>query len=456
VIKLFPYQRTGVETIEAHKGRCLLADQMGLGKTPQALQYLYNHPELRPAIIICPASIKYGWQTQAKQHFGMNSVVLDGRTPETGGLTRPDILILNYDILKDWLPYLQTIQPKVVIADESHYCKAWGTQRTRALRMLIRGCNVQHFIPISGTPLTNKPIELYPVLNLLWPKKFNNRHGFGVRFCGAQRTPWGWKYNGAVRLKKLNRILNNMGMVRRLKKDVLLDLPPKQRIIVPITIKVRAEYDEAAADTAKWLRCNYGNKQHRSLNKAEALVRVGHLKRLAAKLKLPYLKQWVKDWRESTDEKLILFGIHKAMIKAFRTEYDGQCAVVTGEVTGRERHNQFERFNKDKDCWLFLGNIIAAGLGWSASQCSNVGFMEMDWVPGNHTQAEDRTHGIGRGQEGIHSTAFYLVAHGTIEDKLCEMIQKKQGVLDMTLDGHKHEELDLFDMLCDELMGGSK
>lgn len=448
---LFPYQEEGVKGLEAFGLRGLLADDMGLGKSVQALTVLARNPQLRPAIIVCPASIKWHWEHEAVKHYGMRVQVLEGRKVPRDGIKTDGTIILNYDILNAWLPKLLELEPKIVVADESHYCRSPSTRRTKAMKVLAQAS--PHFLALSGTPLANRPIELWPILNMIKPKKFRSRFQFGHAFCRPRRTRWGWDFTGACRLPKLHRLLTKHCMVRRLKQDVLKDLPEKRRIVVPMTLEGRKEYTEASRDIVSWLRKAHGAQGLPSAMRAEALVKMGHLKRLAAKLKLPSLLSWVADYLDNTDQKLILFGIHKAVVAAIKEKFPG-CAVVTGDVTGKDREMQFRKFNKDKKCRLFVGNIQAAGVGWSATSCSTVAFAELSWVPGEHSQAEDRVRGIGRGVAGQASESYWLVAHGTLEEKLCQMLERKQRVLDQVMDGRIVDDMDVFDQLMKSLMEG--
>jgi SWI/SNF-related matrix-associated actin-dependent regulator 1 of chromatin subfamily A len=126
---LYPYQKQGARNIHRWGGRALLADDMGLGKTIQSLYWLKKNPSKRPCIIVCPASVKWNWQREAAEHFGMYSEVLSGTKPSQEGLGNiAPLLILNYDILPKWTPYLLQIDPQVLILDEIHYLKTRTTR----------------------------------------------------------------------------------------------------------------------------------------------------------------------------------------------------------------------------------------------------------------------------------------------------------------------------------------
>lgn len=453
VVSPFMFQEEGVSLIEAFKGRALLADEVGLGKTVQALTYVYRNKKKRPVIIVCPASLRGMWEYQAMHHFNLRVDVITTRAIPKNSIIPPEIVVISYDLLPYWLPKLLSLKPKIIIADEVHFAKSLTAKRTRALAKLVK--KAPHFIAISGTPIINRPFELYAVLKMLNGRIWKSVTAFGRKFCGAKYTPWGWDYSGCSRAKLLNKLLNRRCMIRRLKKDVLKDLPAKIRNIVPIKLSKAQmkEYDEAKTDLISWLRKNYGAGRAIRASKADAVVKVGYLKRLVARLKLDAVTEWIQNFIHS-GQKLICYGIHKAIIGELVGTFWDICAVVTGEVPSKERDVQFNKFNTHKECRLFLGNIQAAGTGWSARRCSNVAFAELAWTPGEMTQCEGRAHGIGRGEEGVQMMSHWLVAQGTLEEQICQMLQKKDRNCNAILDGGENDSLDVFDELVKMLLEG--
>lgn len=439
----YRFQVVGVRKITEFNGRVLLADEMGLGKTFQFLMYAKQNPTLRPIVVVCPASLKYNWQDEAAMHVGMRAEILETRKPPKGGLGfRPQLVIINYEILQYWLPWLMSLRPQLVGIDEAHYIKSRSSIRTKAVRALCHG--VPHVIAISGTPLTNEPAELWPSLNILRPDLFKGFTSFGFRYCGPRKTPWGWQFRGATRTKELHKLLSESCMVRRLKKDVLQDLPPKTRVVLSMDMDRRHEYLEARDNFVAWILKNAPKKMKKAL-KAQALVKMGYLKRLVADLSLKYKAEWIDNFLEESGGKIVLFAVHKKVIRFLEERYKGKCVVVDGSVKGKHRRQAFYAFKHDKSIRVFIGNIRAAGVGWNATSASTVAFIELDWVPGNHIQAEDRIHRIG---QKFRSFIYYLVAHDTIEEYLCKLLQKKQETLDAVLDDGKVDmKFDLLDQL---------
>lgn len=451
----FPFQIKGARFVNKVGGRALIADEPGLGKTLQSLLYLDRHPELRPAVTICPASVKYNWQREASTHFGMLSEVLEGtRPPDYGAIrTGTPLLILNYEILSPskrgpgWLDFIiNKIKPRAVIIDEGHYCSNRTTRRSKACNVLAK--NVEAFMVLTGTPITNVPAELWHILHMIRPDEYPSFWEFARRYCHPRRTPWGWDFSGSSNLDELHERLKSI-MIRRKKEDVLKDLPDKTRTILPLDLSSRAEYVKAEKDFMGWLRMRSPGKVKRA-ERAERLVKAGYLKRLAAKLKLPQVIEWTENFLAESDGKLVLFGVHKKVIHTLYDRFKHLSVVVDGGVTGKDRQRAVDQFQNNPKIRLFIGNIQAAGIGLTLTAASTLAFMELGWTPGSMLQAEDRIHRIGQKNA---ANIYYLVAKDTVEQRLLQIIQKKSAVFTTAIDGgDAPKNFNIFDLLCKALL----
>lgn len=432
-----PYQRQGVRKIIHFGGRALLADEPGLGKTLQALLYAYRYPGKRPVIVVCPAIVKYHWEREAKIHLGIRAVALEGRTvPRSiGFLQHHEIIIINYDILGSWLPYLKKLNPQIIVVDECQNIRSRTTLQTKNTRRLCRG--VKDVLMLSGGPLESRPAELWPMLNILRRKDYPSFLTFARRYCKPELKPWGWQYKGATHAKELHERMARTLMVRRRKEDVLKELPPKTISVIPLPIKGRMEYSMAENDFLKWMIKTHKGKAKKA-SKAEALVKRGYLKRLAAQLKKDATHEWIDTWLDQNPgKKIIIFAVHKAIIAELAQRYKGQCVVVDGSVTGRRRQQAIDQFRQDKRTRVFIGNIRAAGTGWNGTVASAVAFVELAWTPMEHIQAADRAHRIGQ-TRGL--MIYFLIGQDTIEQELYYVLHKKQGIVSRILDGRAIQE----------------
>ena len=316
---LMPFQGEGVSFIDARNGRALIADEMGLGKTLQALAWLQLHPEVRPATIVVPASLKLNWKKEALKFMTEPNIqVLHGRSAEDPIVG--DIIIVNYDILPDWVDALSEVDLQAVVIDEIHYIKNNKAKRTKAVKKLAKG--VPHVIGLSGTPITNRPKEALTTIQLIDKSIFPNQWQFLQRYCGAKHNGFGWDFNGATNTKELNEILTNSIMIRRKKADVLKDLPDKVRSFIPMELNNRKEYQRAESDFVSFvknqteaevrhkLREQLGDMadmvtiDEGKLNKLKAekaskvniLTQLEGLKQLAVKGKLDQSIKWIQDF----------------------------------------------------------------------------------------------------------------------------------------------------------------
>lgn len=437
------YQWEGIYQIKDWRGRALLADEMGLGKTLQALYYAYKVTKCRPVIVVCPASVKLNWEREAAHHVGMASEVLEGRkVPRLKPLVRTPIIILNYEILAAWLPYLLALNPQMVVIDEAHYIKNRNSKRYKAVKKLCE--HVTRVIALSGTPLTNQPAELWPVLSIIRPDLFKSFFKFVFKWCKPKKLPWGWVYSGARDLDILHAKLKRTCMIRRLKRDVLKDLPPKVRKVIPMQLSDRREYDEATNDFLGWLS-KQSLEKARKAKKAEALIRIGYLLRLCAKLKVELIYDWIDNFLETSDGKLVVMTMHRRMIELLEERYGKLAVRVDGTVKGDDRQRAVDSFQHSPKVRLFLGNIRAAGIGITLTAADTCVFTDLPWTPGDLVQAEDRIHRIG--QKGT-AFIYYLVAVNTIEEKLCKLLREKQSILEEVLDGKgRGDDLNIFNEL---------
>ncbi len=439
--KRFPFQQKAIDKIQRFKGKALLASEMGLGKTPTALWWAIDHLKDRkgPIIVVCPASLKWNWANEVRKHTRLEIEILEGMKPRQMGLHRSDVIIINYDILGPWVPTLKALKPSLVIGDEVHYVCNRKAKRSKHFKSLCKRSKKK--ILISGTPLTNRPAELWNILNIVRPDLFPSFFSYAMEYCKPKKTRFGWDYSGADNLDELHSILRKNVMIRHLKKNVLDQLPEKIRNIVLINLskKARAEYNEALHRFIRWIKKVQGNAALKRMSKAIQLAQTGHLKRLAAELKMAAIYEWLDNYLQDTDKKLIVFGHHRKIIEALHERYKDKSVLVHGGVKGQLRQEAFDSFNTSKKLRFLFGNMMAAGVGWSARKTNEVAFVELDWRPSTHKQAEDRIHGLYRGKEGSNCFYWYLIAKDTIEQDLLNILQRKAEISDQVLDGSTKE-----------------
>lgn len=428
--KLRPFQLEGVKSIYHFKGRCLLADEMGLGKTIEALYWLTKIPKCRPALIVTPATMKWTWQAEAAEHFNLRTEVLNGQRASSGKLPG-DICIINYNILPYWLDTLKKNQPAVLILDESHYIKNRHAQRTKCCYKLSR--KARSVLGLTGTPVLNHPIELWSQLQCIKPKLFPSFIKYAWEFCKPKWTPWGWSFTEPRNKKKLNRILREEVMVRRLKKNVMPELPAKIKKVISLKLKSYREYDAAEKDIISWLRRVNPARVNRA-KRNKALTRVGYLLRLVADLKMDLTIAWLQEWAElHPEKKMVGLTMHTKVIDRMKSEFPN-CVVIDGRVTGKLRTASVRQFQNNKKIRWLWGNWKAAGIGVTATAAHHFVSLDFPFTPSDLEQGEDRTHRIGQNNKVI---VYYLVALDTIEERLMKMLRRKAGLVGSIIDGKR-------------------
>ncbi len=438
--ELKPFQRAGVEYLLKQR-RSFLADEQGLGKTVEALATI-EADGAYPAIVVCPASLKLNWMREIERWLPARSAqMLDGNR---GAVPHADLTVVNYDIVAGRLDALAALAPRAVTLDESHYCKNPSAKRTQAAHRLCATVPREGLVlALTGTPLMNRPPELISQLRILGRLgDFGSGAKFGQRFRGPdahQRLHWH---------------LRARCFARRLKADVLPQLPAKTRAVVPVALDNEAEYRLAERDVIAWLRSQ--PLDLRALDakvaaalRAERLVRLNALKLLAARGKLHAALHWIHDFL-SSGERLVVFARHREIQHGVLERFPAALHVL-GDDSRRARDAAVQAFQAAAcDRQLIVCSIEVAGQGITLTRSSNVAFLELDWTPAKHDQAEDRCHRIGQ-QDAVNAT--YLLAAETIDETIATLLERKRAVIGAVTDGRGEDERGVVDALVAALRG---
>ncbi|XP_056145296.1 SWI/SNF-related matrix-associated actin-dependent regulator of chromatin subfamily A-like protein 1 [Lampris incognitus] len=419
---LMPFQREGVNVAVSKEGRLLLADDMGLGKTVQAICIAAYYRKEWPLLVVSPSSVRFTWAEAFRRWLpsvcpDSINVVVKAKDSLRSGLVN----IISYDLLSR-MDKQQLANFNVLIMDESHFLKNMKTARWKAALPLLKAA--KRVILLSGTPAMSRPSELYTQIFAVRPTLFPQFHEFGMRYCNAKQLTWGWDYSGSSNLGELKLLLEECLMLRRLKSDVLSQLPAKQRKVVMVTIDgVNTRLKAALSAAAKELAKGQPNKMK---EKEALLIFYSH----TAEAKLQVIMQYIMDILECGREKFLVFAHHKLVLDHI-TEELGKKNIsyirIDGSTPSAERQQLCEKFQHSTKSCVAVLSITAANMGVTLHAADLVVFAELFWNPGVLIQAEDRVHRIGQtGNVNIH----YLVAKGTADDYLWPMIQAKMNVLE--------------------------
>jgi len=420
--QLEPFQWAAVRyALDAR--RTFLADEQGLGKTVEALAAL-EADDAYPALVVCPASLKLNWAREAARWLpGREVVVVDGRqaVPRTGEIT-----ILNYEIVAAHREALARTRPRALVVDESHYVKNPQAKRTQAVRRLAGAVGEDGLrLALTGTPVLNHAEELIAQLRVLGRlEDFGSGARFSREFSGGDRSE-----------ERLHWHLRRRCFVRRLKADVLPQLPAKRQVVVPIALDNEREYRLAEEDVIEWLRSqpldlSELNAKIAATLRAERLAQLGALQRLAARGKLHGALTWIHDFLAS-GEPLVVFARHVEVQRAVLERFPDAAHLIGADSTQR-REEAVRAFQEPDGPHLIVCATRVAAQGITLTRASNVCFLELEWTPAMHDQAEDRCHRIGQ-RDAV--TAWYLLAAGTIDETMAELIQRKRAIVSAVTEG---------------------
>lgn len=462
-----PFQKVGIEYMlnkpDDIKGT-LLTDEPGLGKTIQIIG-LYNADEsIKTMLVICPAKLKFNWKREFNKWKTRDVKVAIADTtvcptPEHGY----NIVITNYDSLPKLNRELSKFNWDVVAVDEAHNYRNSGTLRFKAFRGDEEKCwnpiNGKRYVLATGTPVVNRPKELWNLLCLADPQKWNSKTHFlyKKKYCGAKTTSYGFDDKGAgddASLRELHNLLRSRCMIRRRKVDVLPELPRKIRQVIELEWDSNDENVIKALEFEKTYRQMHDDdmmlaaieiemakasedvdlykaaiKKITEINKV-AFTECAKVRRQTAVAKIPYAIDYVEGLLESQD-KIVIFAHHQDVLHAFAKKWPLESMTIDGSISSHQTQKNVDRFQTDPNCRIALISILAGGVGLTLTAASWAVFIEDDWVPGNNTQAEDRMHRIGQ-LKTVY--AMHLVLMGSIDVHIAKTVIEKQEIIDKILD----------------------
>jgi SWI/SNF-related matrix-associated actin-dependent regulator of chromatin subfamily A-like protein 1 len=437
---LAPFQWAGVRYVLRVR-RAFLADEQGLGKTVEALAAL-EADRAYPAIVVCPASMKLVWRREAAQWLPHRSIaVVEGRSavPPEGEIT-----ILNYEIVAAHREALARRRPRALVVDESHYCKNPQAKRTQAVRRLANAVVPEGLrLALTGTPVLNHADDLISQLRVIGRLE---DFGSGARFSR--------QFRGELSEERLHWHLRRRCFVRRLKSEVLPQLPAKRRVVVPIALTNEPEYRLAERDVIAWLRSqpldlSELNARIAATLRAKRLAQLGTLQRLAARGKLAAALAWIEDFLAS-GEALVVFARHVEVQQAVLARFPAAQHLLGGDSLAA-REQAIATFQAPDGPLLIVCATRVAAQGITLTRASNVAFLELEWTPAIHDQAEDRCHRIGQ-RDAV--TAWYLLAAETIDETMARLIQRKREIVAAVTDGRPRQSDGLVEAVVRELRDG--
>ena len=443
----FAHQLEGKDFLKSTQ-KAILADEMGLGKTFQAIMAAGEVSD-EATLVICPASLKINWEREIRMVYPEDTIaIVSGSKDEAP----PDVrsaawIIINYDILGKNLHWLKEMVDagaiETVIGDEAHYVKDTKTIRTKAFLALTD--NAKRLFLLTGTPVMNRPIEMFSLLRALKhplaydavkaPSKI--RREYSTRYCDGKiritmRRGGGvlrfWEEKGATRLPELRELTRNV-FLRRTKAEVL-NLPPKIISVVECHLddEWQKKYDGAWDEYVAYLEANPLKKDMEDILTAKGMIEAGKLKQVCSQAKVARVVQDTLNAVEQ-DSKVIIFSQYTETIRQIAEQLRAKkvgVVTLTGADDMKARQESVDGFQRNDDIKVFVSNIKAGGVGLNLTAASIVMFADMEWSPETHRQAEDRAHRIG--QQGTVNI-YYYVLRDTYEENVVDMLLAKQGTI---------------------------
>ena len=411
--------------------------------TIQAIGIINDRPDIKTGLVICPAAVKRNWYREFQVWLCRKLDVAVAHAKSWPGMA--EIVILNYDILGKHEDILLSKTWDIVVADESHMLRNTGSKRWKAFKEIK--CRMK--VALTGTPLLNKLEDVFPILHWMDPEQFRTLPSFRYKFV-----------NDPEGRNRLQVRLRESFMVRRLKSEVLKELPSKLRQVIEVDDTVGAvDAEDAALSGAEMnedlvaslmaavevARISDNEEDYNAALSAlkdaqripfDSMARVRHETALR---KVPLTIEHLNSCFEQGINKILVFGHHRDCIEAISAQFP-KSVIYYGGMSESAKDASIQRFMSDPECNLWIGSIRAAGMGINGLQtvCQHAVFHEMDWVPAMVTQAEDRLHRMN--QKGT-VLIQHLVISGSLDANMAIKCVDKQRMADEALDKDREKLL---------------
>lgn len=482
----YDYQKQAVKFFEINDGKAILGDQPGVGKTLSAISYAAKHKY--KTLIVCPTSLKLNWKKEINDFTNEKSFVFKyvpkKKSNEIAFKKEESLFhIINYEALDSYikLEYKHKCKGKkispgkgmvncdyeiidlnkthkecpncknkktfkssfsslqyfkdsfeehldpddydLIVIDEFHRIKEKKTGWTQIIVKAFRDV-VKRKVLLSGTAIKSRPSEFFVGLNFINKDEWNNFHDFGVRYCAGYDNGFGWSYDGVSNLEELFTRISG-SFLRRLKKDVLKDLPPKTFTNIPIELTdlEQKEYDRILKDFKKVVD---------GVEKEDGyLAKVAKLKLFTGKCKLKRAVDYIQDIIDS-GEKVVIMSDLQELAEEVHSLFPDISVLHTGSMNENDKFESYQKFQNDKKIKIFSGMIMASGVGISLTEASRLIFIGFGWTSGDMEQAQDRIHRASTVHDNIQIITLYCV--DTIDEDIMQLLDEKEAVVTRVLD----------------------
>ena len=404
--KLRHAQVQGTDFLASHP-KAYLCLRMRMGKSAVALQQCVKG---KRTLIISPVIVKTHWARECalwRPDLG-NIDILHSKTCKQN--PKADVTIVAYSVLFDLLAAGALHRPDYLIVDEVHYAKNYKAKRTKAVTHLIE--STPRVACLTGTPIPNRPVELFPVLKALGCPDAKNFMNFTERVCDAYQGEWGYVTDGHSNLDELKTVLSDW--MFHSQGGHVPTVPTVIEMDVPLSAQERKAMTEI-----DWS------------NPSIPFEALSEIRRLSGMRKIKQAAEHVRDCLENMD-KVVVACWHQDVIDALFQELEEFNPIKVDGRT-RDKFGDAERFQNAPENRVFIGQMITAGIGISLAAADHMVFVENDWVPGNMDQMLARIETAEDQETGRTISADILVSAGGIDSKVIHSVISKMDVINNSL-----------------------
>ena len=453
--RAFKHQEKGIKFLLS-KNQCILGDDMGLGKTYMSIVAALESG-VEKILVICPANAKINWFREISNFVPEEDISI----LKTGHWNPKKFTIINYDILKnfhtlkdgrkkyeDWEVHRHLADEgfDLMIIDECHMAKNPKAARTKIINQI--GETIPKKWLLTGTPIANRPMDFYNLLSLCESPLTSSWQYYAFRYCDAKKfrkkTKNGmrdiWITDGASNLEELHE--RTKRLILRRKKEDHLELPPK--IVAPYYIEIddMKEYSNVFDEYLAWAK-----SEGKNLGAGRHMVELVVLRKYLA---LEKTKQSIELAEQAIEngKKVIIFTNFTHSFDTLMNHFGNIAVGHNGKMNTKQKQRSIDLFQENDDIKVFVGNLISAGTAITLTKAEIVIMNDLDFVPSNHAQAEDRAYRIGQSST---VNVYYPIAIGTIDEMIYKILEKKRKIID-TVIGDEHQTIDISDDLITQII----
>lgn len=437
------HQKEAIEKLAGSK-RFILADDMGLGKTTSTIIATLE-TGAKKILIVCPASLKINWQREIENYTDRSVYISEGKNFST----EHDFVIVNYDILKNFYDLKDKENSLItkgefdlIILDEAHYVSNGQAARTKLVNGFSKKC--ERVWLLTGTPMTNRPMNYFNLLSIIESPTAQNWMAYAIRYCGGYQFTAGkrkiWNVAGATNLEEL-RDRTSRQVLRRLKTDVL-DLPDK--IITPVYLRLKSKlYEGLMGEYYDW----YNKNPEESTSLTVQFSKLMKVRQVIAEEKIKHTIELAENILEQ-GKKVIIFTNFTDTLNKIADHFGKQAVRLDGSTGKPQRQYAVDQFQENEKITVFVGNLLAAGVGITLTAAEAVIMNDLSFVPGHLLQAEDRAYRYGQKNS---VSIYYPLFDNSIEGIIYDMVNEKKQNIDTVMGDNIDEKGDFIEKIMNKI-----